>query len=113
MAGAVSMALGEYVSVSSQRDTERALLDKERTRAGRDLPEEELDELTAIYVAKGASAATARQLAEELTAKDAFAAHVDADWASTRRRLPTRGTPRSPRRSLSPSVRCCRCWPLC
>jgi len=78
VAGAVSMALGEYVSVSSQRDTERALLDKERTELATS-PAEELDELTAIYVAKGASEATARQLAIELTARDAFAAHVDAE----------------------------------
>lgn len=78
VAGAVSMALGEYVSVSSQRDTERALLDKERIELAT-APAEELDELIAIYVAKGASEATARQLAEELTAKDAFAAHVDAE----------------------------------
>lgn len=78
VAGAVSMALGEYVSVSSQRDTERALLDKERVELATS-PEEELDELTQIYVAKGASEATARQLAIELTAKNAFAAHVDAE----------------------------------
>lgn len=78
VAGAVSMALGEYVSVSSQRDTERALLAKERGEL-EDFPEQELEELAAIYVAKGASVATARKLAEELTAKDAFAAHVDAE----------------------------------
>ena len=72
------MALGEYVSVSSQRDSERSLLAKERTEL--DLyPGEELEELVAIYVAKGASESTARKLAEELTAKDAFAAHVDAE----------------------------------
>ena len=76
--GAVSMALGEYVSVSSQRDTERALLDKERTELATS-PAEELDELAALYVAKGASPETARRLAEELTAKDAFAAHVDVE----------------------------------
>ncbi len=78
VAGAVSMALGEYVSVSSQRDTERALLAKERAELAAS-PVEELEELAAIYVAKGASVATARQLAEELTAHDAFAAHVDAE----------------------------------
>jgi vacuolar iron transporter family protein len=78
VAGAVSMALGEYVSVSSQRDTERALLVKER-RELEEMPEAELEELTAIYVAKGASIETARKLAEELTAHDAFAAHVDAE----------------------------------
>lgn len=77
-AGAVSMALGEYVSVSSQRDTERALLEKERHELAT-MPEAELDELTALYVAKGATAETARTIAEELTAHDAFAAHADAE----------------------------------
>lgn len=78
VAGAVSMALGEYVSVSSQRDTEKSLLAKERDEL-LNFPEQELAELAAIYVAKGASPATAQALAVELTAKDAFAAHVDAE----------------------------------
>src|SRR6185369_8882055 len=52
VAGAVSMALGEYVSVSSQRDTERALLAKERAELA-EFPEQELDELTGLYEAKG------------------------------------------------------------
>lgn len=77
-AGAVSMALGEYVSVSSQRDSERALLEKER-RELEEMPEAELDELTSLYVAKGATPETARKLAEELTAHDAFAAHADVE----------------------------------
>ena len=78
VAGAVSMALGEYVSVSSQRDSERALLDKERQELSDD-PQAELEELAGIYVAKGLQPATARQVAEELTANDAFAAHADAE----------------------------------
>jgi VIT1/CCC1 family predicted Fe2+/Mn2+ transporter len=78
VAGAVSMALGEYVSVSSQRDTERALLAKERAELA-ELPEQELAELAGLYQAKGLSAATAQLVAEELTAKDAFAAHADAE----------------------------------
>jgi vacuolar iron transporter family protein len=78
VAGAISMALGEYVSVSSQRDTERALLDKERGELA-EAPERELAELTALYQAKGLSAQTARTVAEELTARDAFAAHVDVE----------------------------------
>lgn len=78
VAGAVSMALGEYVSVSSQRDTERSLLAKERVELEQ-YPEDELRELTALYVAKGLTADTARQVAAELTAKDAFAAHADAE----------------------------------
>jgi VIT1/CCC1 family predicted Fe2+/Mn2+ transporter len=76
--GAVSMALGEYVSVSSQRDGERALIAKERAELEQ-MPEAELDELTAIYAARGLSPETARQVAEELTARDALGAHLDAE----------------------------------
>lgn len=76
--GAISMALGEYVSVSSQRDTQRALIAKEK-RELRDLPDEELAELTAIYQAKGLSAQTAARVAEELTEHDALAAHLEAE----------------------------------
>ncbi len=78
VAGAVSMALGEYVSVSSQRDSESAQLTQERRELAQ-MPGQELAELTAIYEAKGLSAATARTVAEELTAHDAFAAHADAE----------------------------------
>ena len=78
VAGALSMAAGEYVSVSTQRDTEKALLDKER-RELQEMPEEELDELTGIYRDKGLPAELAREVAEELTEHDAFAAHVDAE----------------------------------
>lgn len=78
VAGAVSMALGEYVSVSSQRDSEIALLAQER-RELEETPEEELAELAAIYQAKGLSAATARTVADELTAHDVLAAHLDAE----------------------------------
>ncbi|MFC0316218.1 VIT family protein [Gordonia phosphorivorans] len=77
-AGAVSMALGEYVSVSTQRDTEAALLAKER-RELREDPEAELDELAGLYEAKGLSSATAHQVARELTEHDALAAHADAE----------------------------------
>lgn len=77
-AGALSMAAGEYVSVSTQRDTERALLEKERGEL-RDYPEEELEELAEIYEKKGLSKETAHVVARELTAHDAFAAHVDAE----------------------------------
>jgi VIT1/CCC1 family predicted Fe2+/Mn2+ transporter len=76
--GAVSMALGEYVSVSSQRDTQHALIAKERAEL-RDLPEQELAELTAIYRRKGLSEETATKVAAELTAHDALAAHLDAE----------------------------------
>ena len=78
VAGALSMAVGEYVSVSTQRDTERALLEKERYELEHE-PEAELAELTSLYAAKGLSQETALQVARELTAHDAFAAHVDAE----------------------------------
>lgn len=78
IAGAISMAAGEYVSVSSSRDSERALLKKERYEL-KEFPEQELEELTLIYIKKGLSRKTATVVAEELTKKDAFAAHADAE----------------------------------
>lgn len=78
VAGAVSMALGEYVSVSTQRDTERALLDKERRELA-ESPAQELAELASMYRDKGLTEHTAQLVAEELTAHDAFAAHVDIE----------------------------------
>lgn len=76
--GAVSMALGEYVSVSSQRDSERAEIKQEKQELA-DNPDAELTELTALYEAKGLSAATARTVAAELTAGGALNAHLDAE----------------------------------
>lgn len=78
VAGAISMAAGEYVSVSSQRDTEKALLAQERYEL-KHYPEEELHELAGIYERKGLSAKTAMVVAKELTAHDAMAAHFDAE----------------------------------
>lgn len=78
IAGAISMAAGEYVSVSSSRDTERALLDKELYEL-RNFPEAELEELTKLYEKKGLSRKTAELVANELTAHDAVAAHFDAE----------------------------------
>jgi vacuolar iron transporter family protein len=76
--GAISMALGEYVSVSSQSDSQRALIAKEKHELAT-MPEQELDELAAIYESKGLAATTARQVAIELTEHDALAAHLDAE----------------------------------
>ncbi|GAA4157883.1 VIT family protein [Gryllotalpicola daejeonensis] len=76
--GALSMAVGEYVSVSSQSDSEHALIAKEREELAT-MPEEELDELTALYEAQGISRETARQVAIELTEKDALRAHLAAE----------------------------------
>ncbi len=72
------MALGEYVSVSSQRDSERALIAKESEEL-RTMPAAELDELTQLYRDRGLSDETARQVAEELTAHDALAAHLEVE----------------------------------
>ncbi len=78
IAGAISMAAGEYVSVSSSRDTEKALLEKERYELENN-PDEELEELACIYEQKGLSKQTAIAVAKELSAKDAIAAHFDAE----------------------------------
>lgn len=80
LAGALSMAAGEYVSVSSQRDTEQALLKKEKAEIT-SFPKKELAELVQIYIGKGLSRKTANAVAEELTKKDAYAAHIDAELA--------------------------------
>jgi len=75
VAGAMSMAAGEYVSVSSQADTERADLERERRELAT-MPTGELDELTGIYVERGLEPALARQVAEQLMAHDALTAHA-------------------------------------
>ena len=75
MAGAMSMAAGEYVSVSSQEDTEKADLIREK-RELKEMPEIELRELAKIYEARGVSPETALKVATELTAHDALAAHA-------------------------------------
>jgi VIT1/CCC1 family predicted Fe2+/Mn2+ transporter len=77
-AGAFSMAGGEYVSVSTQRDTERALIAKEK-RELREMPAEELAELAGLYRDRGLSADLAQQVAEQLTAHDALAAHAEVE----------------------------------
>jgi vacuolar iron transporter family protein len=75
VAGSMSMAAGEYVSVSSQRDTEHADLKRERMELANNV-ESERAELAAIYVHRGLDAALARQVAEQLMAKDALGAHA-------------------------------------
>lgn len=78
LAGAISMAVGEYVSVSSSRDTEKVLINKERKEL-KENPEKELEELAILYQRKGLTKETAHLVAKELTAHDAFAAHVDIE----------------------------------
>ena len=74
-AGAMSMAAGEYVSVSSQADAEKSDLARERAELAAD-PQAELNELTQIYVGRGVAPDLARQVAVQLTEKDALAAHM-------------------------------------
>ena len=78
VAGALSMGVGEYVSVGSQRDTEDAYIAIEKQRL-RTNPKAEFKELVAAYEAKGMTNATAYQVATELTASDPIKAHIDAE----------------------------------
>jgi len=78
VAGAMSMAVGEYVSVSSQRDSERALLELEKHEL-ETMPAEELEELVGLHVKNGLSPATARAVAEEQTQHDALTAHAQLE----------------------------------
>lgn len=82
VAGAASMALGEYVSVKSQSDAEKADIAKE-TWELETMPDHELDELTEIYIAKGLPRALARDVAEELTRHDALGTHLAEELGIT------------------------------
>lgn len=75
LSGAVSMAVGEYVSVSTQRDTEKALIAKEKTELHH-APEAEFAELVGLYEGMGLSPGTAHQVAKELTDHDALGTHL-------------------------------------
>jgi vacuolar iron transporter family protein len=76
--GPIITALGEYVSVASARDSQTALIAKERRELA-EMPEQELAELASIYQAKGLTPETAQKVAEELTAHDALGAHLEAE----------------------------------
>ena len=82
VAGAMSMAAGEYVSVSSQADSEAADLQRERIELGRN-PDPELRELAEIYVRRGLDEPLARQVAEQLSAYDALGAHARDEMGLT------------------------------
>ncbi|QYG95586.1 VIT family protein [Iamia sp. SCSIO 61187] len=86
IAGAVSMALGEYVSVSSQRDAERAMVRQEADELRR-LPELERAELVGMLEARGLSPETSVQAADELTAHDALSTHLELELGLDRARL--------------------------
>ena len=87
VAGAMSMAAGEYVSVHSQADTERADLDIERAELRRDNKGEH-KELAAIYIARGLDPALAKQVAQQLMAHDALGAHANDELGITKRLRP-------------------------
>lgn len=86
--GALSMALGEYVSVSSQKDSQEALIAKEVLEL-KQMPEAELEELTGIYRSRGLSHNTARQVAVELTERNALLAHLDAELGIDPENIPS------------------------
>jgi VIT1/CCC1 family predicted Fe2+/Mn2+ transporter len=79
VAGALSMAVGEYVSVSSQSDAEKAYIENEKLKL-KNNPDEELEELTQAYVERGVSKETATKVAQELTDKDALKAHLQIEF---------------------------------
>lgn len=79
VAGALSMAVGEYVSVSSQSDAEKAYIKREKRLLKQD-PEGQFDDLVTTYTDQGISAVTAKQVAKELTEKDALKAHLHAEF---------------------------------
>lgn len=78
VAGAISMAAGEYVSVSSQRDTERALIEQEREEHDF-FPDQEREELAMIYETKGLTTTTARKVVDELGRDNAFVVHLETE----------------------------------
>lgn len=86
--GAISMALGEYVSVSSQVDSQEALIAKEKTELAEE-PEAELDELTALLMQRGLSERTARSAAIEMTEKGALEAHLDIELGIDQEDIPS------------------------
>ena len=107
IAGAVSMALGEYVSVSTQLDTELALVQKERGELAA-MPATELRELRSLLRRRGLSPETAALAADELTQHDALGAHLDFELGIDPPASRTRGLPRRRQRSRSWRGRCSR-----
>jgi VIT1/CCC1 family predicted Fe2+/Mn2+ transporter len=89
----MSMAAGEYVSVSSQADTEKADLARERAELA-STPEAELEELTQIYVARGVDRETARTVATQMMAHDALGAHARDELHITEMTTARRSSPR-------------------
>lgn len=112
LAGSLSMAAGEYVSVSTQRDSEQAALATER-RELQETPEAELAELTGLLEGKGLSREVAREAALQLTERDALRAHAEVELGIDPDDLTNPGTPPARASWLSRRERCCRCWRSC
>lgn len=109
LAGSMSMAAGEYVSVSTQRDSEKAALAQER-RELRETPEAELAELAGLLEGKGLSAELAREAAEQLTERDALRAHAEVELGIDPDDLTSPWQAGEPVSSPSRWARCSRCW---
>jgi vacuolar iron transporter family protein len=108
VSGTMSMAAGEYVSVHSQADTERAALVQERAQLDADIHAEHR-ELAAIYVRRGVDKALARKVAEQLMAHDALGAHAHDELGSRRLIAHGRCRPRRPPRPALSQERPCHC----
>ena len=112
-AGAVSMALGEYVSVSTQRDTEKALLSKER-RELREMPGGRTRRTRRASTRRRADAGHRAHRSPRNSPTTTRSPRTPrSNWASTPDELTNPWHAACPRRWLSPSARCCRCWPSC
>ena len=111
VAGAMSMAAGEYVSVHSQADTEQADLERERKELKAD-EKGERNELAAIYVGRGLDPALAKQVADQLMAHDALAHARATNSASPRLSVRVRSRLRLRRPAASPPAQPCHCWSL-
>jgi VIT1/CCC1 family predicted Fe2+/Mn2+ transporter len=110
IAGAMSMAAGEFVSVHSQADTEKADLAREQAELKQD-PAAEQRELSSIYVSRGLDPALADQVAGKLMAHDALGAHARTNWGFLRQPQHARSRRPGPLPAASRSARCCRLPP--
>ena len=112
VAGSLSMGGGEFTSVQAQRDSQEELLRKQRAEL-ENIPREELDELAHLYVERGLSVRLAREVAAELTARDALAAHAEAELGIDPRTWSTPGRPRRPPLCHTWSAGWCLWLPSC
>ena len=109
-AGALTMSSGEYVSVSSPRDSERALLRLERRELA-ETPDAELGELAGLYQTKGLTPAWPGRSLGSSPPTTRSRSTPRPRWGSTQRRSPAPGTPPRPASPPSPPARSCPCWP--